>query len=96
MFSPNSCVCHVHQVKEAIRGILDLVHPVSESTATVTASGTYNATLVSYPLQVDGITTTHNNISVLEEVLLHSISLTLGGLNAILSPARSIAILDFG
>lgn len=73
---------------------VDLVQPVSASSATVTISGTYNATLVSYPLQVDSITPTH--ISTLEELLPRFHSYTLGGLNAMLSPARSIIILDFG
>ena len=91
---PNSSAHHVLQVEQAIRGILAIVDPVAASSATVAASGTYNMTLVSYALQVNSSVATDISLHVLEEVFVGS--LTLGGLEAMLSTARSIAILDRG
>lgn len=92
---PNSSsVRHMLQVEQAIRGILAIVDPVPASSATVAPSGTYNMTLVSYPLQVNRTVTTDISLAVLEEMFVGS--LTLGGLEAMLSCTRSIAILDSG
>ena len=86
---------HVHQEEEAIRDGLGILHLLPTSPATVAASGTYNVTLVSHPLQVDGTAPTDTILSALQEELLFR-TLNLGGLKAMLSPARSIAILDSG
>lgn len=83
----------MHQVEEAIGGILSTVDPVPASSATVAISGTYNVTLVSIPLQVNS-TVSAVTVSILEEQLAGSV--TLGGLEAMLSTTRSIAILNSG
>lgn len=72
---------------------MSTVDPVPASSATVALSGTYNVTLVSFPLQVNS-TVSAVTVSALEEHL--SGGLTLGGLEAMLSTARSIAILNSG
>ena len=83
----------MHQVEEAIRGILPTVDPVLASSATVAASGTYNVALVSIPLQVNS-TVSAVIVSLLEEHFTGR--LILGGLETMLSTARSIAILSSG